>query len=246
MHRGAYSDEKNKRNPVLTGSVNLRCILFFFFFSFFFPPLSPALAAEYIGLDGGAVTYVGDRNALGEPHGAGDMLSAAGAKLQGGSWEGGLLHGKGYAASSDQSVYTGEFSRGMMHGEGELLWSDGDTFTGRFADDKRAGFGTMRHASDGSVYEGEWRDDSMHGHGVIVWQQDGAVCEANFRNNDRHGFGAVWNGQGLLVGLGKWEEDELVESGPVRTDWFTDGRVLTRGGRNLSKSHARVPCPAAR
>ncbi len=61
------------------------------------------------------MTYTGETNSKGEPHGQGTMTWADSVNLDTytGEWDGGNKHGQGTATYPDGTTYTGEWQDGV-------------------------------------------------------------------------------------------------------------------------------------
>ncbi|KAL1503738.1 hypothetical protein AB1Y20_012209 [Prymnesium parvum] len=94
-------------------------------------PLSSASALS-------AMSYTGQKNVEGQPHGEGKRSFPSG------------------------HVYEGQFVNGLQHGRGTFRFPDGQLFEGEWKAGKRHGHGRLT-MSDGQVVEGQWVDDEFKG-----------------------------------------------------------------------------------
>ena len=84
------------------------------------------------------MTYIGETNARGEPH------------------------GQGIFEYKDGSRYEGQFKDGLIHGQGILEFANGDRYEGQWKDGKMHGQGILEFPS-GNRYKGQWKDGKKHG-----------------------------------------------------------------------------------
>ena len=93
------------------------------------------------------VTYHGERNANGAPHGHGVTTYPSGRHLIGGryigEWENGKKHGYGTRDYLNGMCYTGEWQNDLRHGRGMCTYSDGATYCGHWVRGKKHGCDTF-------------------------------------------------------------------------------------------------------
>ena len=106
----------------------------------------------------GFVTYTGETNERGEPH------------------------GKGFAEYGNGDSYDGEFKDGKMHGQGVGEFADGSRYEGQFKDDGAHGQGVAEFAS-GERYEGQWKDSKFHGR-LFTTRPDGSSFTTLWENGE--------------------------------------------------------------
>ena len=77
--------------------------------------------------------YVGEVNAVGEPHGGGVMTFPDGERREGG-WRNGLHHGPGAITFADGTYVAGEFTDGGLPSRGIAGFPDGNRYEGEFCE----------------------------------------------------------------------------------------------------------------
>lgn len=164
-----------------------------------------------IELQDGSV-YIGQwRN--GKRYGKGQLMTVAGALLEG-YWNSGLhLHGRhiyscgdcyegsfchmkregqGHFQSFDlKTAYTGTWESGLKHGKGQELLADGSIYTGDFVHDKKNGSGLFKWPNK-EYYEGEFKDMRIEGWGKYVWAEN-KWYEGQWKQGQMHGRGKQVN-----------------------------------------------------
>ena len=110
------------------------------------------------------ITYEGEKDAEGRPHGQGVLTRPDGVMYSGG-FHRGLRHGQGNFTAGKGS-YIGGYFEDRAHGYGVMIWPTGDMYEGNWRDGDRDGFGifTSPDRRVGS-YEGGWMDNMRHGQG---------------------------------------------------------------------------------
>lgn len=156
------------------------------------------------------VSYEGERNERGEPHGRGISIDTDGERWEG-EFRNGYPDGNG-VYTNPEGRYEGEVRQGVLDGQGKLtLYMEGNS---RLEGLSRCG------------YEGEWRDGKYHGWGIL----DAAIgdrYEGEFRNGLAGPSGAIDYGVNFSEPQGDWKRYE----GEVGSDgahgrgilWFRDG-----------------------
>ena len=72
-----------------------------------------------------AETYVGERNAKGQYHGAGKLTWPNGDQYLG-AFKNGSKHGRGVATFADGESYDGQYENDKKHGTGKFKFADGN------------------------------------------------------------------------------------------------------------------------
>ena len=132
------------------------------------------------------MTYTGETNERGEPHGQGAYEFADGTRYEG-QLKDGEPHGQGVIEFADGDRHEGQFKDGEPHGQGVYEFADGERYEGQWKDGKRHGQMVAEYA-DGSRYEGQFKDGKMHGQGVYEYA-DGSRYEGQFKDGEPHGQG---------------------------------------------------------
>jgi len=181
------------------------------------------------------VTYTGETNERGEPHGQGAYEFADGTRYEG-QLKDGEPHGQGVIEFADGDRHEGQFKDGEPHGQGVYEFADGERYEGQWKDGKRHGQMVAEYA-DGSRYEGQFKDGKMHGHGQGVYEYaDGERYEGQFKDGKMHGQGVYefadgsrYEGQfkdGKMHGQGVYEYAD----GSRYEGQFKDGEPHGQGG----------------
>lgn len=149
----------------------------------------------------------------GKRYGKGQLMTSAGALLEGywnsglhlhgrhiypsgDYYEGGFCHmkreGQGHFQSFDmKAAYTGAWSNGRKQGKGQELLADGSVYTGDFELDKKSGRGVFKWPNK-EYYEGEFKDMRIEGFGKYVWA-DNKWYEGQWKDGKMHGRGKQVN-----------------------------------------------------
>ena len=120
------------------------------------------------------MSYDGDVNADGQPHGYGVMKWTNGRRYEG-KVRDGKPHGYGVMKWADGRRHRGKFRKGAPVETTCKARYDGDVN----ADGQPHGYGVMTWP-DGRRYEGKVRDGQPHGSGVMTWA-DGKRYSGKFR-----------------------------------------------------------------
>ena len=138
------------------------------------------------------VSYDGERNEMGEPHGRGISIDTDGDRWEG-EFRNGYPDGKGVCEHTNGDRYEGYEVQGKRHGQGKYTWGSGP--------DK------------GAVYEGGWQDSLMHGYGIVYYPKENVDFykrfEGNFQNGMRHGRGTWFYTDGNPMNFVSVEGDSI-------------------------------------
>ena len=137
--------------------------------------------------------YMGEKNAGGEAHGYGQIVTAEGDKYEGALFHG-KMEGEGVYAKASGDVFVSQFRAGKREGHGYILNRSGDRFEGGFVNDAKEGAGTYQHAvggpGNGCIDVGMYCGNRQVGDGVMwtarlthaVRMRDGEVARDSATN----------------------------------------------------------------
>ena len=179
-------------------------------------------------------SYLGARDAAGQPHGFGKILNAdssvyegqfihgvkngkgkswdSNGKLSGeGIWENDqIIEGFGSIKYSDGCYYQGELKSGIRHGKGINNWPDGAKYEGDWIDNERNGFGDQLYA-EGTKYKGGFKNGCRDGKGRYELT-DGNYYDGEWKSNKKNGKGIYTWTDGQCYN-GEWLDDKITGKG---------------------------------
>merc|ERR1712137_1380929 len=184
------------------------------------------------------VSYEGEKNSDGEPHGIGKMIFTNGDVYEG-NFVNGLRHGYGVYVDYKGNRYEGDFSNGKRTGYGKLIFaSPKHIYEGNFKKGVPQGFGKTTF-SNGDIYEGEHDADERHGFGIFQGANCGSYRGAYVRGK-RDGIGYYISAKGgyykglfknnAMHGFGKY----VFNSGDVYIGQFVEGKFQGKGRYSFS------------
>lgn len=132
--------------------------------------------------------YIGSLNARKKPTGVGTKFDRHGRIIaQCSAWLDGKMNGVGFQQLDTGGRFSGSFRNGLWHGLGLFVSEDGHQFEGTFVNGVQQGLG-RRTYPDGSTSEGQYADNVLSG------------------------YGALWNREGKLMFMGRYD------NGPKRSE----------------------------
>jgi hypothetical protein len=179
--------------------------------------------SEFGEISGSGVSYSGEKDQDGKPHGIGTMKYSNGDRYEG-RWEhghrvGGTLyikggyryegafddeeyftgHGKYYYPEGD--VFEGEFVKGNKNGFGRYVWDTGTWSEGNYVNDVREGPTKMYRADDKCIYEGTMVNDRFMGYLKIFAEDGNLIYEGETVNGKCVGKGRLYVHGGYIDGV---------------------------------------------
>lgn len=143
-----------------------------------------------------------------------------------GTFNGGLLEGRGLKVTNDSRRYEAEFHQGKMNGRcimttpavrldgqcandlfngpGKAVFSADDRYEGEFKDSHITGQGIWYHAN-GARQEGQWLDAKLNGKGRAIYG-NGDSYEGDYVNGEYQGQGVFHDHDGSVY-EGEWAHD---------------------------------------
>jgi hypothetical protein len=158
--------------------------------------------------------YTGERNAKGEYHGKGTIISEQQGSKYEGDWKYNKRDGFGVETWTDGDSYSGEWKEDMWHGKGLIIWaSKGDKYEGEFKENMLEGYGVYTYAS-GEKYTGEFKQSKCHGRGFATFGS-GDSFDGEYKDGRINGRG-VWTCAGN--GWSYWGEFRHKDNEEIKLD----------------------------
>ena len=170
------------------------------------PPRPIELGVAPARFSRGPMSYVGEVDARGNPHGHG--------RLELPPSRGGTLHpfGEGH-------VYEGQFAAGAPEGHGRKEWEDGTWYEGQWRRGEVHGRGVYHWGHDGAECVGEFDAHGACGHCTYTYG-NGNFYRGQMQRGQKHGCGWGWSPNGQLDAM-RWVADRPVGEGVV---WLAPDR----------------------
>lgn len=143
-----------------------------------------------------------------------------------GSWEKGMMDGRGVYQYGQDSTYEGCYKQGLQHGKGLAIYPTGNRYEGNWVKGRFGGDGMLQcfHGNPSRtgygdylcVYEGQFRNGRRHGIGKLQYSRD-LVYEGDFFDGVPHGRGTMYSRRSGYKYVGSFSRGSITGTGLLIT-----------------------------